>query len=75
MKADDNYYISPGDPTNIGFWASRFGISTRELYDAILYTGSIEPKEIASYLKKRPSNHSHLFGFLESIRNKIIFLN
>ncbi len=75
MNTQDNKFIHPEDSNNIIYWRNKLGISTRELYDAILYTGSTSVDDVKAYLRKEASYYSPMFGFWQSIKNKMIFLN
>ncbi|MEO8759700.1 MAG: hypothetical protein ABI388_01735 [Bacteroidia bacterium] len=75
MNAQDSKYIHPEDSNNVIYWRNKLGISTRELYDAILYTGSTDINDIKNYLKKEADYYSPMFGLWQSIKKKIVFLN
>ncbi len=75
MNTRDNKEIHPENTDSVIYWKNKLGISTRELYDAILYTGSTNVEDVKSYLKKQTSYYSPMFGLWQSIKNKIVFLN
>ena len=75
MSTRDNKFIHPEDTNSIIYWKNKLGISTRELYDAILYTGSTNAQDVKNYLKKQASYYSPIFGLWQAIKNKLVFLN
>ena len=44
--------IQPQDAENIIYWTKKLGASRKELFDAILYTGSLDPKKVKEFLKR-----------------------
>lgn len=52
MKQFDTNQIHPEDTNNLFYWAKKWGVSTRQLNEAILYTGSLNVEEVKIYLKK-----------------------
>lgn len=75
MSTQDSKCIHPEDSNNVIYWRNKLGVSTRELYDAILYTGSTNISDIKNYLKKEADYYSPMFGLWQSIKDKIVFLN
>jgi hypothetical protein len=62
MKIHDNL-VHPEDSSNISYWTKKWGVSIRQLDDAILYTGSLNPVRLKEYLKK-DHWYQHIFDFL-----------
>ena len=71
MKAQGKKYIYPEDSNNIIYWRNKLGVSTRELYDAILYTGSTSVNDVKIYLKKETSYYPGVFNFWKFIKAKM----
>ncbi len=51
MKTD-LYYIHPEDTANVNYWARRWGVKPKELYDAIIDTGSLSIAHVKNHVKK-----------------------
>lgn len=47
-----NTLVHPEDSNSIVYWTRKWGISSRQLIDAILHTGSVNPVRLKEYLKK-----------------------
>jgi hypothetical protein len=52
MKKYDVHLIHPEDQNNLHYWTKKWGVSIRELNDAILYTGSLNTTKVKTYLRK-----------------------
>ena len=63
MKAKDTL-VHPEDSNNIVYWTRKWGITRRQLSDAILHTGSVNPVQLKAYLKRDIWYQSPLFGLL-----------
>lgn len=68
MKIQDHVSVHPEDNNNISYWTRKWGVSPRQLNDAILDTGSINIAELRAYLKKRV----YAPGFWQLLRTKFI---
>jgi hypothetical protein len=44
--------VQPGDHTNVVYWCRRWGVTQNDLFEAILYTGSLQPDRVHSYLTR-----------------------
>ena len=44
--------IQPQDGANVIYWAKKMGVSRKELFDAILNTGSLDPRKVKEFLKR-----------------------
>ena len=75
MNTQQHKHIHPEDSNSVISWRNKLGVSTRELYDAILYTGSTNATDVKKYLKKQTAYYSPAFSLWQSIKNKMIFLN
>lgn len=42
--------IYPGETLQMAYWTKRWGVSSAQLHEAILETGSLRVKEIREYL-------------------------
>ncbi len=67
MKAKDTL-IHPEDSSNIHYWTKKWGISTRQLSDAILHTGSVNPVRLKAYLKREIWYYAPFFGLLRLLK-------
>jgi hypothetical protein len=70
MKAQDTHYIHPEDLNNLRYWSKKWGITSRQLTDAILDTGSIRTADLKEYLRKKVYASSFLSGLGNLLRNK-----
>lgn len=70
MKIQDHSLIHPEDTNNIHYWTKKWGVSTRQLNDAILYTGSLNPQRIKNYLHQNSWQQLLLNGFARLFRAK-----
>lgn len=68
MKIQDHVSVHPEDNNNISYWTRKWGVSPRQLNDAILDTGSINIAELRAYLKKRV----YVPGFWQLLKTKLI---
>lgn len=71
MKTQDTNFIHPEDMSNVSYWTKKWGVSTRQLNDAILHTGSLSATHIKDYLKKDIWYYSPVSGLLKIIKSKI----
>jgi len=69
MKNQDNL-VHPEDSGNFSYWSKKLGVSVRELNDAILYTGSLNPVCLKKYLRKDLWYSSPFLGVLDLFKNK-----
>jgi hypothetical protein len=72
MKTQDTHYIHPEDLNNLNYWSKKWGVTSRQLTDAILNTGSIRTTELKDYLRKNVYYYSPLFGIWKLIKDKFI---
>jgi hypothetical protein len=72
MKAQDTHFIHPEDMNNLNYWSKKWGVTSRQLTDAILNTGSIRTTELKNYLRKNVYYYSPLFGIWKLIKDKFI---
>ena len=71
MKTQDTEFIHPEDINNLNYWTKKWGVSARQLNDAILYTGSLNTTRIKNYLKKDLWYYSPVLGFWKLLKTKI----
>ncbi len=72
MKTQDTHYIHPEDLSNLNYWSKKWGVTSRQLTDAILNTGSIRTTELKEYLRKNVYYYSPLLGLWKLIKDKFI---
>jgi hypothetical protein len=70
MKAKDTL-IHPEDTSNILYWTKKWGVTTRQLSDAILDTGSVNPTHVKEYLKKDLWYYATFTGLFKMLRIKV----
>jgi hypothetical protein len=70
MKAKDTL-IHPEDNNNIHYWTKKWGVTTRQLSDAILYTGSVNSMHVKEYLKKDIWYYAPIVGLFKMLRLKV----
>lgn len=69
MKAKDTL-IHPEDNSNIMYWTKKWGITRRQLSDAILHTGSVNPLHVKEYLRKDLWYYAPLVGLFRILKLK-----
>jgi hypothetical protein len=42
----------PNENIDMVYWSKKWGVSTTQINDAILYTGSLNPTRLKTYLKR-----------------------
>lgn len=70
MKLKDPF-VHPEDSTSVLYWTRKWGVTPRQLSDAILHTGSVNTVDLKEYLKKEIWYYAPLFGFLKMLRIKV----
>jgi len=68
MKIRDNM-VHPEDGNNINYWTKKWGVTSFQLNDAILYTGSLNPERLKEYLKKENWLHAFFFALKRLFKN------
>ena len=70
--AQKEMFIYPGETEQVSFWTKKWGITSAQLNEAILETGSVRVNEIKSYLiaKGFVFSFSTLLLYLKHIRTK-----
>ncbi len=66
FKTDKHELIYPENSNQVCFWTKKWGITVKQLNDAIIETGSINVSEIKKYLTNK--------GILFSIQGLIKYL-
>jgi len=69
----DSDLILPYDRLQVDYWTRKWGISQKQLHDAILDTGSIKTSVIRSYLEKKGQVFT-LRGFMKGVKIRIAAL-
>jgi len=54
--------IHPEDQNDLAYWSRKWGVSARQIYDAILETGSTQMEDIRNVLRKKGTLKSLWFG-------------
>jgi hypothetical protein len=67
-------YIHPENPENVGQWMRKLGVSKKELFDAILYTGSLDARKIKEFVKRDSWLYHPVQGTAKMIRNTIDYI-
>ena len=75
MKVQDANFIHPEDNTNFSYWSRKLGVSSRQLNDAILYTGSLSATRIKDYLKENTAYNTPLLLVWKALKSKIKFIS
>lgn len=70
MKTQDTTLIHPEDSNSIHYWTKKWNVSQRQLNDAILYTGSLNPGRIKEYLRRNSWQHALMNGFVKLFKAK-----
>lgn len=70
MKTHDTTLIHPEDSANIHYWTKKWHVTPRQLNDAILYTGSLNPVRIKEYLQKNSWRQSVTIAFAKLFKAK-----
>ena len=52
MKNLYNNYVDPTDNENLIYWSKKWHASTRQIKDAILHTGTLDPLTIKNWIRK-----------------------
>lgn len=52
MEAGNILYVRPESPADISRWARKWGITEKELYDAILHTGCLDSGKLKEYVHR-----------------------
>ncbi len=50
---NEDVFINPADYSELKFWTSKLGISSRQLNDAIMETGSLNMNQVKRHLMHR----------------------
>jgi len=71
MERIDPKFVHPEDAQNMGYWSKKWGISDRELKDAILNTGTLRTAKLRNYLT-RDSFFHHPFQGVRNLTNQLV---
>lgn len=69
MKTQDKQ-VHPEDKANVVYWSTKWGVSIRQLNDAILATGSLNAMRLREYLKKDTWYKMPFFGLTRFLKNR-----
>lgn len=53
-----NKFIYPGEKNQFDYWTKKLGISSSQLHEAIMETGSLKIDDIKNYLRKKKFSFS-----------------
>jgi hypothetical protein len=67
-------YIHPEDKDNVNFWMKKFGVDKKELFDAILYTGTLDAKKVKEFLKRDSWLYHPVEGTTRILKNTINYI-
>ena len=70
MKVKDTL-IHPEDPGNLIYWTKKWGVSVKQLNNAILDTGSVNSLQIKEYLKKNSWHYLYVTGLFKLLHFKL----
>lgn len=74
MKRGYNDRIHPEDRANLQYWTRKWGVSHRQLNDAILYTGSLNTTTVKEYLRRDSWLYHPVTGIREMTKAVVRFL-
>jgi hypothetical protein len=74
MKSLASEYIHPEDINNVIYWCKKFGVSPRELNEAILQTGKLDAKTVKDFLKKDSWWYHPISGTTKLVKHTISFI-
>jgi hypothetical protein len=74
MKKLDKHFIHPEDRENLNYWTKKLGVSLYRLNEAILYTGSLRPENIKSYLRKDSWFYHPMLGLKAFYKTTVNFI-
>jgi hypothetical protein len=66
--------VHPEDEKNVLYWSRRFGVTPRDLNEAILQTGCVEAQKLKEYLKQDSWLYHPVTGTLKYFKSTMNFL-
>jgi len=67
-------YIHPEDHENTLYWMRKFGVNKKELFDAILHTGTLDAKKVKEFLKRDSWLYHPVEGTAKLLKNTINYI-
>ena len=64
-------YVHPEDKKNLLYWAHKWGVSTRQVNEAIIDTGSISVEVLREHFKKNNQLQFPLLSWFRSVSGRI----
>jgi hypothetical protein len=64
--------IHPEDSSDVRYWAKKWGVSARQIFDAIIDTGSLDPKQIRQVLRERNQLNNVFYRLLKKAKTILI---
>jgi hypothetical protein len=61
-------FIHPEDHTDVRYWAKKWGVSARQIFDAIIDTGSLDPGQIKQVLRERDQLNNVFYRLFKAVK-------
>jgi hypothetical protein len=74
MRVSDNNFVHPEEPSNLNHWSKKWGVSTRDIHDAILVTGTLSTRKLKEHLRRDSFIYHPLVGTVKAIRYTIDYI-
>jgi hypothetical protein len=74
MEKPDPVKIHPEIPGNLHYWSRRWGVSPKEVMNAILFTGSLSTTSVKEYLRRDSWFYHPVKGSLQFFRSTIQYI-
>jgi hypothetical protein len=74
MKITDQKTIHPEQTGNIRYWSNKWGVSQRELTEAIIQTGSLDTGKVKEFLKRDSWVYHPVEGTKKIVRSTLQFI-
>jgi hypothetical protein len=62
-NAEEDSVIHPEDGSEVLYWTKKWGVTHRQIYDAILETGSVKLIDIKKRLRSKGEIHGWMYRF------------
>jgi hypothetical protein len=66
--------VFPGDGNNLYYWSKKWNVDTKRIQDAILETGSLQPQQLITYIRKDSYLYHPLRAVKEAVRHTVNFI-
>lgn len=64
--------IHPEDSSDVRYWSQKWGASARQIFDAIIDTGSLDPEQIRQVLRDRNQLNNVFYRLLKKAKTILI---